>query len=101
MNRADRIAQLDHWARLAEHDPQAALEDRMARSALSAVAIDNSANQDAILALLPRRTLSTAAFAAFQTVLLDTTLHEDLRRFQIERLLMRQTDPKSGNNRDA
>lgn len=87
MDRAEKIALLDCWRALAERDPTAAIEDRLARSALSSVAIDDPANQDAILTLLHRRALAPDLFAAFQVMLLDTALHEDLRRHQIVTLL--------------
>ena len=87
MDRAEKTALLDGWRGLADRDPIAAIEDRLARSALSSVAIDDPANQDAILALLRRRAFGADRFAAFQAVLFDTTRHEDLHRHQIVTLL--------------
>lgn len=82
MDRAEKTGLPDGWLTQAERDPIAARADRLARSALSWVAIDDPGNQAAILPVLHRRGMAPARFAAFQVVLFDSSRHEDLRRHQ-------------------
>lgn len=86
-DRADKIGLLDTWCKMAEEDPQAALVDRFERSALSAVAMDDPANQNAVLSLMSKRALTRSQFLAAQRILCNAALDENMRRIELEKLL--------------
>lgn len=87
MNRAEKLGLLNAWSAMAEDNPQASLEDRLTRAALSVVAIDEAENQDVVMALMRRRSVPVAQYVAAQRVLFDVRLDEAVRRIELEKIV--------------